>query len=107
MILKILKKNISITNTFSRNTSHLLRFQNQGILTSYKTVNSDNPKLNCRLNGLEKFSPRVIVIDKNLDIKINSFVIQNVKKNKLVIFHNSKKFKKIKILKKKMLSLYV
>ena len=98
--LNILRNNSPITNEHSRNVSHLLRFQNHAILTSYKTVNTDNPKLNCRLNGLEKFSPKVIVIDKNLKIKVNSFLIKNSKKNKLIIFHCSKNISKIKFLKK-------
>ena len=85
--LNILRNNSSITNEHSRKVSHILRFQNHAILTSYKTVNTDNPKLNCRLSGLEKYSPKVIVIDKNLKIKINSFIIKNSKKNKLIIFH--------------------
>ena len=99
--LNILNNNTPITNEHSRKVSHLLRFQNHAILTSYKTINSDNPKLNCRLNGLENFSPRVIVIDKNLKIKANSFVIKNSKKNKLIIFHCSKNISKIKLLKNK------
>ncbi len=98
--LNILRNNSPITNEHSRNVSHLLRFQNHAILTSYKTVNTDNPKLNCRLNGLEKYSPKVIVIDKNLKIKVNSFLIKNSKKNKLIIFHCSKNISKIKFLKK-------
>ena len=97
--LNILNNNTPITNEHSRSVSHLLRFQNHAILTSYKTVNTDNPKLNCRLNGLEKFSPTVIVIDKNLKIKANSFVIKNSKKSKLIIFHCSKNISKIKLLK--------
>ena len=97
----ILRNNSPITNAHSRSVSHLLRFQNNAILTSYKTINSDNPKLNCRLNGLEKYSPTVIVIDKSLKIKINSFVIKNSNKNKLIIFHSSKNIHKIKLLKKK------
>ena len=98
--LNILQNKSPITNEHSRNVSHLLRFQNHAILTSYKTVNTDNPKLNCRLNGLEKFSPKVIVIDKNLKIKLNSYLIKNCKKNKLIIFHCSKNNSKIKFLKK-------
>ena len=99
--LNILRNNSPITNEHSRKVSHLLRFQNQAILTSYKTVNTDNPKLNCRLNGLEKYSPIVVVIDKNLKVKINSFLIKNSKKNKLIIFHCSKNISKIKLLKNK------
>ncbi len=95
----ILKNNSPITNEHSRNVSHILRFQNDAILTSYKTINTDNPKLNCRLNGLEKFSPTVVVIDKNLKIKINSYIIKNSKKSKLIIIHSSKNISKIKLLK--------
>ncbi len=97
--LNILRNNSPITNEHSRNVSHILRFQNHAILTSYKTINTDNPKLNCRLNGLEKFSPNVVVIDKNLKIKINSYVIKNSIKNRLIIFHSSKNISKIRLLK--------
>ncbi len=99
--LNILRNNSPITNEHSRKVSHILRFQNHAILTSYKTINTDNPKLDCRLNGLEKFSPTVVVIDKNLKIKINSYVIKNLIKSKLIIFHCSKNITKIKFLKKK------
>ena len=40
--------------------------------TISSTILNDNPRMNCRLNGLEKFSPIVVVIDKNLKIKVNS-----------------------------------
>ncbi len=98
--LYILRNNSPITNQHSRSVSHLLRSQNHAILTSYKTINTDNPKLNCRLNGLEKFSPVVVVVDKNLKIKVNSFVIKNSKKTKLIIFHSSTNISKIKLLRK-------
>ena len=103
--LYILKNNSHITNEHSRKVSHLLRFKNQGILTTYKTVNSDNPKLTCRIEGLEKFSPVKIIIDKNLKIKINSYIINNSMKFKTIIFHNSKNSSKIKLLKKKGIKL--
>ena len=50
---------------------------------------------------MEKFSPTVVVIDKNLKIKINSYVIKNSIKSKLIIFHCSKNISKIKFLKKR------
>ena len=74
----IFKNNTKITYNHSRKVSHLLRYQNQGILTSYKTINNDNPKLTCRLNGLENFSPIKIVLDKNLKINMNSYIINNL-----------------------------
>tara|TARA_B100001250_G_C19739960_1_gene762576 strand:- start:64 stop:1164 length:1101 start_codon:yes stop_codon:yes gene_type:complete len=101
----ILPNNTHITNEHSRNVSHLLRYRNQGILTSYKTINSDNPKLTCRISGLEKFSPHRIIIDKDLKLNINSYVVKHKIKSKTIIFHNSKNIMKIKNLKKKGIKL--
>ena len=92
----ILKNKEFITNNHSRNVSHLLRYKYQGILTSYKTVNSDDPILNCRLNGLENFSPIRLIIDKDLKINIKSSIVKTSKKHKTFIFHNSNNQKKIK-----------
>jgi len=82
-------------------------YQNQGILTSYKTVNSDNPKLNCRIRGLEKFSPTRLILDKDLKIKMNTFIVRSSEKYKTIVFHSSKNTKKLKKLKyKKIKSVY-
>ena len=97
--LFILKNNKLITNEHSRKVGHLLRYKNQGILTSYKTINTDNPKLNCRINGLEKFSPIKFIIDKDLKINMTSYIVNNSHKNNTVIFHSSKNIKKINNLK--------
>ena len=88
-----------ISNPHSLNFSHLLRYKNQGILVSSKTVNSDNPQLNCRLNGLLKYSPIRFVLDKNLDISLKSKLVKNSKKIKTYIFYN-KSNSKLKYLKK-------
>ena len=78
-----------ITNEHSHKVSHLLRYRNQAILTSYKTINSDNPSLNCRIQGLEKYSPVKFIIDKDLKTKINSNIFKSNSK-KTYIFHNKK-----------------
>ncbi len=101
----ILKNKKSITNEYSKETSHILRFQNIGLLTSYKTINSDNPRLTCRINGLEKFSPTRIIIDRNLKINLKSFILKDFFKHKTIIFHNSNNFPKINTLKKKGIKL--
>ena len=101
----ILNNNTSITNDHSKKVSHLLRYKTQGILTSYKTINSDNSKLTCRLNGLEYNSPTRFIIDKNLKINMNSYIVNNSKKINTFIFYNSKKINKIKKLKKKGIKL--
>ena len=101
----ILKNNSFITNSHSRKVSHLLRYENNGILTSYKTINNDNPRLNCRLNGLEKFSPIRIIIDKDLRINTNSNVVNSSNNTKTFIIYNRINNKKIKYLKNKGIKL--
>ena len=84
----IYTKNRTITNKHSEKVSHLLRYKNQGILISSKTANLDNPKLTCRLSGLEKYSPIRFILDKNLETKKNSFIVNNAKETKTYIFFN-------------------
>ena len=102
----IYRNNNFITNKYSRKVSHLLRYQNQGILTSYKTINNDNPNLTCRLNGLSKFSPTKIIIDRDLKINLNSNIFKNNTHSKNIIFHNSVNKKKINKLNKKGVKLF-
>ena len=101
----IARGKFKITNEYSQSVSHQLRYKNHAILTSYKTINSDNPKLSCRIRGLEKFSPTKIVIDKDLKIKKNSHLVNNAPFNKTIIFYNKKKISKIKFLKNKGIKL--
>ena len=95
-----------ITDKVSDKLTHYLRYKNDSILISVKTLNLDNPKLNCRLKGFEKFSPKRIILDKNLDIKLNTYILKTVKKNNTIIFYNKHNKSKIKILKKKGVNLF-
>ncbi len=88
-----------ITNEYSRNISHLLRYKFDSILISSKTVNADNPKLTCRINGLENHSPIKLIIDKNLKINKKCHVINDKNKNNTIIFHSTKDKKKIRYFK--------
>ena len=90
-----------ITDESSLNIAHILRYRNQGILISYRTLNSDNPKLNCRLLGLEKFSPIRFIIDKQLKTLKTSYVVNSAKKIKTYIFYNTLNKHKIIFFKKK------
>ena len=94
-----------ITNKISDKLTHYLRYKNDAIMISSKTLNIDNPKLNCRLDGYEHFSPKRIILDRKLNIRLKTNVYKTVKKNNTVIFHNSKNISKIKSLKKKGISL--
>ena len=95
------KKNLYITNEKSLKTAHILRSRVNCILTTSKTVNDDNPKLNCRINGLNNFSPQVAILDKNLNIKKKSFLVLNAKKNNTFLFYNKFNKNKLKYLKSK------
>ena len=94
-----------ITHETSDKLTHYLRYKNDSIMISSKTLNIDNPKLNCRLKGFENFSPRRIILDKNLEIKLNSYIFKSAKKDNTIIFYNALNTKKIKILKKKGIKL--
>ena len=94
-----------ITDKISDKLTHYLRYKNDAIMISAKTLNIDNPKLNCRLKGYEKFSPKRIILDKNLEIKLDSYIFRSAKKDNTVIFHNSSNNLKINILKKKGINL--
>ena len=94
-----------ITNTKADKFTHLLRYKNDSLMISYKTLNNDNPKLNCRLKGYENFSPIRVIVDKKLSINLKNHIFKSAKKNNTIIFHNSFNFSKIKILKKKGINL--
>ena len=94
-----------ITDKTSDKLSHYLRLKNDAIMISINTLNIDNPKLNCRLKGYENYSPKRIILDKNLDINFTSYIFKSAKKNNTIIFHNSLNYSKIKLLKKKGINL--
>jgi diaminohydroxyphosphoribosylaminopyrimidine deaminase/5-amino-6-(5-phosphoribosylamino)uracil reductase len=98
----IYSKNIKkITDKYSDNLTHYLRYKNDSILISYKTLNTDNPKLNCRLQGLHKFSPRRIILDSNLKMKTNTYIYKTANKNNTIIFYKNATKSKIHEFKKK------
>jgi diaminohydroxyphosphoribosylaminopyrimidine deaminase/5-amino-6-(5-phosphoribosylamino)uracil reductase len=70
-------------------------------MISYKTLNKDNPKLNCRLSGLEEFSPKRIILDNSLNTKINSYIFNTANNKNTIIFYNNADKQKISLFKKK------
>ena len=90
-----------ITDIYSDKFTHLLRYKNDSLLISYKTLNIDNPKLNCRLKGLNKFSPKRIILDNKLEMKTNSYIFKTANKKNTIIFYKNANKSKISIFKKK------
>lgn len=65
-----------ITSDLSRSYVHLMRAKSDAILTGIGTVIADDPMLNCRLPGLEKYSPIRVVLDTNLKIDPNCNLVR-------------------------------
>jgi len=98
------KYNKWITNIYSRGRVHLLRANHDSILTTSKTILKDDPMLNCRIDGLQKYSPKRFVIDKNLTIPMTSKIIRTANKISTYVFYNlidNNKLKKLSQIKVK------
>jgi diaminohydroxyphosphoribosylaminopyrimidine deaminase/5-amino-6-(5-phosphoribosylamino)uracil reductase len=94
-----------ITDVYSDKLTHFLRYKNDSLLISYKTLNKDNPKLDCRLEGLHKFSPKRIILDNNLEMNISSYIFRTTNKDNTVVFYKNGDRSKISIFKKKGIKL--
>lgn len=81
-----------ITNENSRKHVHLIRGQIDGILVGKNTVINDNPTLNNR-SGTGN-SPIRIVLDSNLETKINSNIYYS--SSKTIVFTNCNNIERIK-----------
>ena len=94
------KKKKWITNRKSRNLGNFLRSKYDCLLTTSKTINNDNPLLDCRIEGLEKKTPTLIILDRYFIIKKNIKIFKKVNR-KIYIMTNVKNLEKEKFLKKK------
>ena len=94
-----------ITDIHSDKLTHFLRYKNDSLMISCKTLNKDNPKLNCRLKGLDKFSPKRIILDNNLKIKTNSYIFKTATNENTIIFYKNATKKKVIFFKKKNIKL--
>ena len=94
-----------ITDIHSDKLTHFLRYKNDAIMISYKTLNKDNPKLNCRLKGLNKFSPKRIILDNYLKTKTTSYIFKTVNKENTIFFYNNANKLRISVFKKKGINL--
>ena len=90
-----------ITDIHSDKLTHFLRYKNDSLMISYKTLNQDNPKLDCRLENLNKFSPKRIILDNNLEMNINSYIFRTANRNNTIIFYKEAIKAKISVFKRK------
>ena len=90
-----------ITDIYSDKFTHYLRHKNDSILITYKTLNLDNPRLDCRLKGFEKFSPKRIILDNYLKTKNTSYIFKTANKMNTIIFYKNANKKRILKFQKK------
>ena len=86
-----------ITNQKSRSYVHSLRSKSQAILTTSKTVLKDNPRFTVRKKNKVIKSINVVVVDKNLDIPLNSKLLKNLHEKRVIIFTSKKNLKTKKL----------
>ena len=94
-----------ITDIHSDKFTHFLRYKNDSLMISYKTLNEDNPRLDCRIENLHKFSPKRIILDNKLDMNTNSYIFRTANKDNTIIFYNKAEKTKILAFKKKGIQL--
>jgi len=79
-----------ISSDFDHLKAHQLRHKHHAIAVGIGTMQDDNPRLDCRLKGLEAYSPDIIIFDRlcRVDAHCNIFQKNTIKKQRRVfIFH--------------------
>jgi diaminohydroxyphosphoribosylaminopyrimidine deaminase/5-amino-6-(5-phosphoribosylamino)uracil reductase len=65
--------------------AHRLRATHDAIMVGIGTVKADNPMLNCRLPGMEDLSPVRVVVDRKLQLSMDSQLVKTAKQHPLWI----------------------
>ena len=79
------RKPARISGPVSMAEAHVLRATSDAIMVGSGTVIADNPKLDCRLPGMEDRSPVRVVFDGSLRIPLDSHLVETAKERKLIV----------------------
>ena len=93
------KKKRWITNLHSRKRAHVIRSTYDCLISTSKSINYDNSILNCRIEGLEKKCPDLVIIDRNLKLKKNLRLFNNMKYRKILLVTCKNDSKKLSFFK--------
>ena len=86
-----------ISNEQSRKLVHLMRSRADAVFTTISVVKADNPNLDCRISGYSR-NNNIVLYDPNLELDLQSNLVQNSERQKLFILTKSldKKFANFK-----------
>lgn len=79
-----------ITGAKARQHGHMLRAQHDAILTGIGTVMADDPKLTCRINGLNSFSPTRVILDRTFRLPETANLLKGELAGKTLILTEAK-----------------
>jgi diaminohydroxyphosphoribosylaminopyrimidine deaminase/5-amino-6-(5-phosphoribosylamino)uracil reductase len=79
------RKPARISGPVSMAEAHILRATSDAIMVGSGTVLADNPKLDCRLPGMEDRSPVRVVLDGSLRIPLDCHLVKTAKERKLIV----------------------
>jgi diaminohydroxyphosphoribosylaminopyrimidine deaminase/5-amino-6-(5-phosphoribosylamino)uracil reductase len=79
-----------ISSTQSRRFAHYLRSKNDAIMIGVNTLIRDNPSLNCRIEGLQDYSPKKIIVSSSLDFGGNFNVFSSASEDVFILTCNEK-----------------
>lgn len=99
-------KKSQITNRLSQRIVHKLRSTSDAILIGCKTLKIDNPKLNCRFNGLNEYSPIRVILCSKLDLRKNMEIFKDCKKYKTIFFTSDENEKNLTNFSKKNIQVF-
>ena len=86
-----------ISNSKSRSYAHSLRYKSQAILTTSKTILKDNPRFTVRKKNKIIKNMNVVIIDKNLNIPLNTNLLKNLHERRIIIFTSKNNLKSQKL----------
>jgi diaminohydroxyphosphoribosylaminopyrimidine deaminase / 5-amino-6-(5-phosphoribosylamino)uracil reductase len=99
------RKSKWITSKHSQKITHLLRFKNDCIFSTSKSINKDDSQLNCRINGLNDFQPDLFIIDLNLKLKKKLSIYDLKNQRKIFLITKKKNINRVGSFKKKGLKI--
>lgn len=79
-----------ITGQAARSHGHMLRYQNDAILTGIGTVLADDPELTCRTTGLDELSPTRVILDRKFRIPETAKLLNDPLAQNTILFTEAK-----------------